>query len=711
MVTDSLKIALRNQRRIILLFGLTVLCPAIFMSILGVRGMRNEKFRKEREVEGGARKILGQIEETVRARCDEAENRLREVAERAQGQEVTGPPFLEFARGAFMGDPLIEQAFVVTFGEPPVFLMGHPPPFGTRAASFVLSDRERTLLEEAESAEYRDRDYAGAASLYEQILISTADRDLQALVLNNIGRCWSNIKDYPRATAAYTKILKEYPGARDEHGLPLDMAARLRRGDLFLDRGDFLRATELFLDAYRFLLEADSGLAEEQFRAYAELASEKIASCLGREETESARSLRNQFQKLKSAEEEKLGEWTKMSRLKSLVIPELGQKVAEAGEAESGQSQAIRFSKALDDRTHLVLAAAFPGQFGIGSPGRGFIGAEVSEDSLISGIVEALAENRPSFGAELRITDPRGGVLWGSRGSNSRPLLMEYFKEDFPPWKIEVLEKSSAAIGFFGGSFYFWAILLTLLVLLFGTAFVVRAIVREVELLNAKSQFIAAVSHDLKSPLSSAKVLIERLEAGRVRDAERIRQYISAVAASVDQLTRLVNNILDFSKIEEAKKTYQFEKSDLARLVREECATFVDLRGRDNIQVKVEVHDPIPIVDIDSASVRQALANLLDNAAKFSPERRGIDVEAESDGSSVRISVRDHGIGIASEERDKIFEKYYRGKNASAFSPGGAGLGLTLVNEVMRAHGGRVTVESETGTGSTFTLIFPLARS
>ncbi|HEX2122062.1 MAG TPA: HAMP domain-containing sensor histidine kinase, partial [Thermoanaerobaculia bacterium] len=248
-------------------------------------------------------------------------------------------------------------------------------------------------------------------------------------------------------------------------------------------------------------------------------------------------------------------------------------------------------------------------------------------------------------------------------------------------------------------------------VLLGAIGLSVGAVARQMRLSQMKSEFVSNVSHELRTPLSSIRVFGEYMRLGRVQQPEKVREYGEYIEAESRRLTQLINNILDFSKIESAEKQYRFCDVDVTDLVAQTVAAFaVPLRDQ---SVLVRFHPPAVkpgLLHIDKDAVCQAVMNLLDNALKYSSERKEIDVTIAADQREVRVAVRDRGIGIPASEQKKIFEKFYRVGSGLVHDVKGSGLGLSIVEHVAKAHGGRVELASAPGEGSTFTLVLPVKR-
>jgi len=248
------------------------------------------------------------------------------------------------------------------------------------------------------------------------------------------------------------------------------------------------------------------------------------------------------------------------------------------------------------------------------------------------------------------------------------------------------------------------------LALLGGLTFALRAASRAMRLSRMKSDFVSNVSHELRTPLASIRVFGEFLRLGRADDEAKVREYGEYIETESRRLTRLVNNILDFSRIESGAKRYELLPTDLTEVVAETLASLrvgLEHQGFDVRYLLPPV--ALPAVRADRQALGQALANLLDNAVKYSGRSRQVSVGLERRNGEVLVTVRDHGIGIAPDEQRRIFDRFHRVSTGLVHDVRGSGLGLSIVSHIARAHGGSVSVDSTPGAGSTFTLHLPVA--
>jgi signal transduction histidine kinase len=257
-------------------------------------------------------------------------------------------------------------------------------------------------------------------------------------------------------------------------------------------------------------------------------------------------------------------------------------------------------------------------------------------------------------------------------------------------------------------SFYVVTLGLVLSVTLFGAYILTRDVRRELRLAELRSRFVSAVSHELKTPLTAIRMYAETLQLARAQDPATQTEYLETIVNESERLTRLLNNVLDYSKIERGGKQYRRAPDDLADIVAASARAMRYPLEQQRFTLNVEVEDGLPPAAVDRDAIEQAILNLLANAVKYSGESRVIDLRLRrADGRAV-IEVADRGVGIAPEEQRRIFEEFYRVPAKENEGIPGTGLGLTLVRHVAEGHGGRVTVESAPGRGSTFAIHLPL---
>jgi signal transduction histidine kinase len=250
-------------------------------------------------------------------------------------------------------------------------------------------------------------------------------------------------------------------------------------------------------------------------------------------------------------------------------------------------------------------------------------------------------------------------------------------------------------------------IVLPIGLLLTGVALAWRVMRRELALSRLKSEFVAAVSHEFRTPLASLRHVTELLQEQTAVPEDERRQFYEALARNTQRLNRLVESLLDLSRVESGKKVYDMCPLDPVGLVRNVVHDFRPVADAARARLRLEQRGQPPPVAADAGSLAIAAWNLLDNAVKYSPAPADVVVGVGEDRGTVAISVRDCGIGIPISERRTVFERFVRGTDARRLGVKGTGLGLALVVHIVEAHGGSIELQSEVGAGSVFTIRLP----
>lgn len=264
-----------------------------------------------------------------------------------------------------------------------------------------------------------------------------------------------------------------------------------------------------------------------------------------------------------------------------------------------------------------------------------------------------------------------------------------------------------------------WAIValngLPVVVLAVGMWFLGRVVRREVALAEMKANFVADVSHELKTPLALIRLFAETLQSGRVLAPEKKHEYYSVIVRESTRLTNLINNILDFARIEAGRKEYTFQATDVGKVVKETYETYRPQLEHERFEHHLVVAEDLPRVDADPDAIAQVVVNLLNNAIKYSQDDRFVAIDVTRDTRrgrrGVLLSVHDRGIGIRPEDRAHLTEGFFRARDPRVRERGGTGLGLALVEEIVAAHHGSLDIETRLVKGSTFRVFLPASTA
>ena len=255
-----------------------------------------------------------------------------------------------------------------------------------------------------------------------------------------------------------------------------------------------------------------------------------------------------------------------------------------------------------------------------------------------------------------------------------------------------------------------------------------RAFRRQLRLNEMKSNFVSSVSHELRAPIASVRLLAESLDRGKVTDEAKRRDYFRLIGQECRRLSSLIENVLDFSRIDQGRKQYEFEPTDLPALVSQTVKLLEPYAAERQVTLRLLQPSTFHLQpSLDGKALQQALVNLIDNAVKHSPAGSEVEIVlsdsrapraphdpppatdslAPSPSPRISLSVTDHGPGIPAVEHERIFEPFHRLGSELRRETTGVGIGLSIVKHIVEAHGGRVRVESEAGKGSRFTVELP----
>ncbi len=230
---------------------------------------------------------------------------------------------------------------------------------------------------------------------------------------------------------------------------------------------------------------------------------------------------------------------------------------------------------------------------------------------------------------------------------------------------------------------------------------------REVE--EARRHLFAAISHDLRTPLSSIRAMIEALDDKVVTDTETTERYVRTILGEVKRLSGLIDDLFELSRLDAGALSLNVEPGSLGDLVSDTLEVLQPQAAQKRLQLRGHVDDGLSPVLMDAARVQRVLYNLVQNAIRHTPPDGTVVLEAQEESETVRVDVVDSGEGIASDDLPRIFERFYRGEKSRARGHGGAGLGLAIAKGLVEAHGGRIWAQSVPGQGARFSFVLPKA--
>jgi len=637
----------RLERRLVALIVAITVVPLAILVWLGWRLIQQDRLLEQQQVQ---------------QRVEHAADLLVAALQRAlaDADRYLGP----------RPDPLPDGAVVVTFRHQEVEIVP------VDRVAFVpiphaLPEPPTAAFASGEALEFRQRDLTAASSSYSE-LAKSGDPRIRAGALLRLGRTLANAGRTEEALAAYAR-LRDIDGVAVDT-VPVDLIARYARCRLL---EELHRAVELRAEADDLGQRLRSGRWSLTRSIYTLYASD-VARWLGASGT--------------ALEAETLGDavdalWQGWRSSKTDGEPAAGRKTVD-----------------VEDRTFTVSWQVSPDAY------RALVATPRFVESQWLTALESIGQDQhTSFG----LRDATGKRSVGPAAVTTSVPALRSAADSGLPWTI-VASSVQPAPEHREFQLRQRLLIAGLIVVLAMAAVagyaIVRAVGRELAVVRLQSDFVAAVSHEFRTPLTALRQFTDMLRDNRnLDDAHRQIAY-DAQSRATDRLTRLVESLLDFGRMEAGARSYHFELRDCADLVRRVVEEFQSDANATGHAISLQGH-PTGLVEIDDEAMSRAVRNLLDNAVKYSPQPSPIEVGLDRQNGHVTISVRDYGLGISPHEKAHIFTKFHRGDQARLKGIKGTGIGLAMVQEIVHAHRGRVEVTSEPGQGSLFTLVLPVAES
>ncbi|MGA2092603.1 MAG: ATP-binding protein [Sedimentisphaerales bacterium] len=327
--------------------------------------------------------------------------------------------------------------------------------------------------------------------------------------------------------------------------------------------------------------------------------------------------------------------------------------------------------------------------------------------SIFTGYSDVFAGSESNY----RIIDDTGRLVAGNGQSQDKPFTTAALAKQFPGWKVEMYFKGGEVFEKAAKrqiAIYLWTGALVIMLIVVAGGFATQAVGRQIRLNKMKNDFIATVSHELKTPLASMRVLVDTLLEGNVKDETQTEEYLRLTSKENQRLSRMIDNFLTFSRMERNKKAFTVVDCQAAAIAQDAIEAVKTKYAANNCQLKIDISDNLPEIQADHDAMVTVLVNLLDNACKYTGEQKQIAIKVFAEKGYVCFAVSDNGIGLARRQIRRIFDSFYQVDNTLARKTEGCGLGLSIVKFIVDAHKGKITVESKPGKGSTFTVRIPL---
>jgi signal transduction histidine kinase/tetratricopeptide (TPR) repeat protein len=692
-----------------LLFALIlILLPCGILGYFGFRSIENRGLRLKENYQGMARllrdKLEGQLLELER-------NFLQDVSKNNWDQDA---PTIQNLLSQIQGKhPLIEELFVLDADgrifHPRIILLAE------RLNGPGLSGlpvEKNTFISRGEHCEFVEGDYPAALQYYERAM-EQADFDrLRSYARMLVARCYFKMKNYKKAQAEYHRLFEQNKEDRSPEGTPFTIVALNQLAETYGLLGEEKKQLETLLLLYEDLILQPGAL--DAFDFYLETAKSELTQISQRIGLENGDL--NRLEELREIEREQMEKVRYLSSVRQSLFSQLDFGAAFDDNVQTPVTgrPSRHTVEDLDGNRYQVGNSFLP------SPGskltRRVLVYRFDENGRLAELLSGVGK-QSELGEKIQvgIVDQNGSLVFPSNPTPTvQVLAAANLVQFFPQWQLVLFDKKGKNVEHIvrrEKQLYGVALCGIFLLILTGIVVTMKAATHEADMARLKSEFVSNVTHELKTPLALIRLFGETLEMDQVKDAEKRKEFSGIIARESQRLSYLIDNVLNFSKIESGQKEYTFAKEDLVKVVSSTLEAYKFYLKDHGFEIDVSVPEGPVFVSIDKDAISQALLNLLSNAEKYSIERKYIGVKVSLKDEEVWIVVEDKGPGIPKTGLKQIFDKFYRGEHGAARDVQGSGLGLTIVKHIVENHGGRITVESEEGKGSRFTIILPVEEN
>ena len=672
-----------SYRRAIFVYLVAIVGPTLVFLYLGLQSVQRQRQAitslTASNLRLSAEKLAGELE-----------RRVQQLAEAALGDDGLaghrltsgGPAIPEEAvelrtllAGVGEQHPIARHYFILE-GSLVRFPLLRTPPY-RRLDAYLAREAQDTgqrfeaLFAEGETRKLRQQRPDRALSTYRKSYELPVSDELKALALARVARCLQKLNRAKAAEKTYRTLREQYGDVYDGFHRPYGVVAAFELDDLAKAQG--ASAAQPLMDLYRDLVRGRWELSADQMEHF-------LASVENRLEA--------------------LPEVDKTSYLNHLELARAVQaNFRHFGSLHAGEVYAYEFPQ--DDTQYQIFYTPYAVDRGTEI----LVGFAVDLNWIES---QLLPQCRNALGLDTGFAVAlKPGQ--GAPGSANDLEAQVAFDAVFPFWQLSIAPASAEAwkatarrdLLVFAGSTF-----LILGVLVLGVLLLMRDVSREFATGRQRADFISAVSHELKTPLTLIRLYAETLLHGKRFPEQERRNFYQIMTRESERLSHLVEKVLDFSSIDRGQKQYDLQEGDLASAVARTVGVYEQYLSRQGYEVETRLVPHLPPVKFDPDAVSEAILNLMDNAAKYSGESKFVGVRLYAQEEGAIFEVEDRGIGIPPGEREKIYQQFYRSGDHTG--KGGYGLGLFLVKHIMDAHNGKIELKSEPGRGTRFRLVFPM---
>ncbi|MDQ1354836.1 MAG: hypothetical protein QG657_5145 [Acidobacteriota bacterium] len=722
--------SLKRNRRFILLM-MAVILPGLVISGLGLFYVSQQRKARDLNLREKYNAALSLIRDEIERQIETAvDNTFKQISRQATPSVIENQDTLQnLMKEILLQNPAAKYPFLINHNGAYIF------PF-TRKTSFLKGNvitPGGILFKQAENFELKERNYPEAIRLYLEALAKGKEKQTRFYIFHAVARCYYKMNKFPQAAAYLSEILLHPPaGALGKntilYTLALYLAARVYNQ---MDLQD--KAADYYLRLYDETLRFDyESTADKETFAY--FKNEALDYLLKHRKKSENQEDQQRFDRVRAMEgfddlseldidmrwkyfdqaesepvnNEKGENTTTFYKLREFYLP-TDAKTLFYNEVKELRLWSRADNLPLKDRPYIVYTK-ITGAARENSPAPELVfGFMLSFDFIASQILPPIVkknigdepltvsiENNPPDPAIPTDAFTLSRIPFNRFYSN-HCLVLSSPGEGY----IESLVKKEIWI-----NYSLIAAIISLLLL--GVWFFYKYTTREAELVRLKSDFVDSASHTLKTPITRIRLMAEKMELGWIKDETKKKEYLRAILSETDRMAEMVTNMLDFSKVEAGRMRFDMKQGALQEhvlAVMDSLRPHIESLG---FHLEMKLAENIPLLYFDPEAVKSILVNLVHNALKYSKEEKYISVDLYREGDWVILAVADKGPGIPANEREKIFEKFYRIRDDNVKATEGSGLGLFLARHAAKTHKGDIKVISEPGKGTTFKVYLPL---
>lgn len=685
------------RRRIILIFLGAVMLPSLILAYLGLTYLRQIQKRQEQLVVQGLKGTLGNMARKIEKETHEAVlHNFDTIIAIASGFDNEMPWKIHHL---ISHNPLLDELFLIDRNGNLLYPRTFPVSKERVTINSILPATTWQYLTRGEEAE-ANGNFEDAVNYYTNGIEECRTSRERLAFMIRIARCLNKTGETDRAIRIYRNVIYEDADRFFGETVPYQFVASLQIARIMVNIGNYGEAFHGLSQLYGKMLDEFYRFDRQQFMYYLDRVRSEMLTILP-DAGEDAPAL---LDSLRLTEKIYLEEPGRNDFLRRNILPSVEFISRSKPEADN----LPRYARMENDPDSTIYVAFR--NLKVKTYGETIVGAILNYPEIVKLARKVMKSLDTEEELYITILSDNGSAIQPDTGyiADEALLLLSGSIDDLTlaiggSENFSLKEFTSKSL-----RLYYILIFTIILVIALGVIFILQDISREQELSRMKAEFISNITHEIKTPITTIRNLAENVNEGWVTSDEKQHDYFRIIAGESEKLGHLIEKTLDFSRIESGGKRYSMEPCSLNEVIEKTLKRFSILTAGQEIKMSLNLENDLPEVSIDRLAIEQALLNLLDNAIKYSPGKKNVRLTSISDGNYVKISVADSGIGVATRDRSRIFDKFYRSQTGEAMNIRGSGIGLTLVKEIVEVHGGIISLESKRNKGSTFTVRLPV---